>query len=74
MLGPLDVQADCDTRECCWVGDNVTAGFCYHRLPSPYSLSIAFNSPGYSTGGLNGTGLLDGKPVFVGYKVRFLGL
>jgi hypothetical protein len=74
MLGPLDVQADCDTRDCCWVGDNVTDGFCYHRLPSPYSLFITTSSGGYSTGRLNGTGLLDDKPVSVEYMVRILGV
>ncbi len=36
----LLLQADCDTRKCCWVGDDVTVGSCYHRLPSPYSLSL----------------------------------
>jgi hypothetical protein len=36
----LLLQADCDTRKCCWVGDDVNMGSCYHRLPSPYSLSL----------------------------------
>jgi hypothetical protein len=37
----LLLQADCDTRKCCWVGDDVNVGSCYHRLPSPYSLSLS---------------------------------
>jgi hypothetical protein len=51
------------------VGEDVSNGSCYHRLPSPYSLTIASSSSGDLAGSLNGLSFIDDEQPTVRYRV-----